>query len=86
MIYGNIYFRAWKSLEGASLLKLEYNCIQDLMYLCIHASIEKTHKNLKIILHVIHEQKKYKGIDEMLYRCYEPIIWRALKVANPIGN
>lgn len=25
-------------------------------------------------------------VDEMLLRLYEPIIWRSLKVANPMGR
>lgn len=29
-----------------------------------------------------HTKKKTKGVDEMLCRLYEPIIWRSLNVAN----
>ena len=30
----------------------------------------------------MHSQKKQRGVDEMLLRLYEPILWRSLKVAN----
>ena len=35
-----------------------------------------------------HSQKKERGVDDMLVRLYQPILWRAMKVANPIvrGN
>lgn len=32
---------------------------------------------------IFHGKKKYQKVDEMLFRIYEPILWRALKVANP---
>ncbi len=30
-----------------------------------------------------HANKKERGVDETLVRLYEPILWRALRVANP---
>eukprot|EP00960_Hanusia_phi_P052766 761649-Hanusia_phi.AAC.1 len=32
------------------------------------------------VLSVFHKNKKYKAVDEMLSRIYEPILWRSLKV------
>lgn len=34
------------------------------------------------VLHYFHSHKKQMGVDEMLLRLYEPILWRSLKVAN----
>ncbi len=34
------------------------------------------------MISVLHKNKKYKAVDEMLYRVYQPILWPALKVAN----
>jgi len=28
----------------------------------------------------MHKLKKYKAVDEMLTRVYEPVLWRSLKV------
>lgn len=39
---------------------------------------------LKRVVGVFHAQKAQPGVDEMLHRLYEPIIWRSLKVANPM--
>ena len=34
-------------------------------------------------LGVFNEQKRQRGVDAMLLRLWEPILWRALQVANP---
>lgn len=38
--------------------------------------------NLLRILSGLHQQKRVRGVDEMLHRLYEPILWRHLKAAN----
>ena len=38
---------------------------------------------LRQVLAYTHAQKRQRGVDSMLLRLYEPILWRALKVANP---
>ena len=38
------------------------------------------------ILQVIHSNRKFENVDSMLLRLYEPILFRCLKVANPIGE
>lgn len=35
---------------------------------------------LKQLLLYLHEQKRQRGVDAMLLRLWEPILWRALKV------
>ena len=35
------------------------------------------------MLDYTHQQKRQRGVDQMLLRLYEPILWRSLKVANP---
>ncbi|EDO49585.1 predicted protein [Nematostella vectensis] len=39
---------------------------------------------LLYVLGYFHMQKKQKGVDEALVRLYQPILWRAFKVANPL--
>jgi condensin-2 complex subunit G2 len=82
--YGEIYYKAWSKAEGQTLLKIEHDCIQDLMYHAIHARNDNLFGKLRIILNAFHAQKNQKGVDEMLLRLYEPILFRCLSVANSI--
>jgi condensin-2 complex subunit G2 len=50
----------------------------------IHVSDPAIAANLKKVLSVLHSKKKHKGVDAMLLRLYEPILWRSLNVANPL--
>jgi hypothetical protein len=81
--YGDVYFRAWRSAEGEFLTKIEEGCLQDLMQRAVHAATPQLFSAVKRILAVFHEAKRQRGVDEMLLRLYEPILWRSLKVANP---
>ena len=36
-VYGKVYLRAWRLSSGPYLDHIETHCIQDLMYLCVHA-------------------------------------------------
>lgn len=78
-LYGEVYFRAWHT--GALRPKLELFCIQDLMYHAVHAQPVLA-TALKKLLSYLHAQKKQRDVEDMLYRLYEPIIWRGLKAAN----
>ncbi|XP_064594781.1 condensin-2 complex subunit G2-like isoform X2 [Liolophura sinensis] len=83
--YGEVYFRAWRVASGQCLQKIEVSCIQDLMHHAVHAKRQSSRSMafvLRKVLGYIHKQKKQRGVDEMLLRLYEPILWRSLKVAN----
>ncbi|KAB7497693.1 Condensin-2 complex subunit G2 [Armadillidium nasatum] len=82
--YAQIYFRTWKSCQGETRAAIEQNCLQDLMYLAVHAdpSAKQLSPNLNAFLHTIHKQKKHLQTASMMYSLYEPFIWRSLKVAN----
>lgn len=100
--YGELYFKAWKAATGPYLVKIgkigqscncmtlsflsEHSCIQELMNYGIHLENSKITAAIRQILNAFHTQKKTKGVDEMLLRLYEPILWRSLKVANPTGT
>lgn len=81
-IIGEIYYKAWKGSSGQVLLKIEYNCIQDLMYHAIHCRDNALFQNIRKILNSFHTKKKVNGVDEMLLRLYEPILFRSLNAAN----
>jgi hypothetical protein len=39
--------------------------------------------NLRTVLNGFHAQKAHRGVDAMLLRLYEPVLFRALAAANP---
>ncbi|NXE05521.1 CNDG2 protein, partial [Lophotis ruficrista] len=79
-----IYFRAWKKVSGEFLEILEHNCIQDFMHHGIHLPRSSSvHSKVREMLSYFHKQSKVRqGVEEMLYRLYQPILWRALKARN----
>ncbi|XP_051466525.1 condensin-2 complex subunit G2 [Apus apus] len=79
-----VYFRAWKKVSGEFLEILEYNCIQDFMHHGIHLpKSSSVHSKVREMLSYFHKQSKVRqGVEEMLYRLYQPILWRALKARN----
>ena len=44
--------------------------------------VPSTTSSIRSILEYFHGQKRQPGVDEMLCRLYEPVIWRNLKSAN----
>uniref|UniRef100_A0A8D2P1C7 Non-SMC condensin II complex subunit G2 n=1 Tax=Zosterops lateralis melanops TaxID=1220523 RepID=A0A8D2P1C7_ZOSLA len=79
-----VYFRAWKKVSGEFIEVLEYNCIQDFMHHGIHLPRSScVHSKVREMLCYLHKQSKVRqGVEEMLYRLYQPILWRALKARN----
>ncbi|NXD19732.1 CNDG2 protein, partial [Spelaeornis formosus] len=79
-----IYFRAWKKVSGEFTEVLEGNCIQDFMHHGIHLPRSSpVHSKVRDMLSYFHKQSKVcQGVEEMLYRLYQPIIWRSLKARN----
>ncbi|CAI9598877.1 unnamed protein product [Staurois parvus] len=79
----DIYFRAWKKASGDLLTTIEHTCIQDFMHHGVHLPRKSpVHTKVREVLSYFHQQKLRQGVDEMLYRLYQPIIWRGLKVPN----
>ncbi|NXY46441.1 CNDG2 protein, partial [Ceuthmochares aereus] len=79
-----VYFRAWKKVSGEFLEILEHNCIQDFMHHGIHLPRSSpVYSKVREMLCYFHKQSKVRqGVEEMLYRLYQPILWRALKARN----
>ncbi|GAQ82457.1 hypothetical protein KFL_001120010 [Klebsormidium nitens] len=80
--YGDILFKAWKVASGPCLYELEYNCVQRLAEACLYASTPGLAANIRRVLGGFNSQKKQRGVDELLLRLYEPLLFRALQVAN----
>eukprot|EP00232_Nephroselmis_pyriformis_P015184 CAMPEP_0182884986 /NCGR_PEP_ID=MMETSP0034_2-20130328/19337_1 /TAXON_ID=156128 /ORGANISM="Nephroselmis pyriformis, Strain CCMP717" /LENGTH=877 /DNA_ID=CAMNT_0025018231 /DNA_START=21 /DNA_END=2651 /DNA_ORIENTATION=+ len=80
--YGDILYRAWRTASGPTVYELEYNGLQPLMEAALHASTPALAAALRRVLDGFHGQKRQRGVDEMLLRLYEPILFRALAAAN----
>ncbi|XP_020635366.3 condensin-2 complex subunit G2 isoform X1 [Pogona vitticeps] len=79
-----IYFRAWKKASGEILEMIEHSCIQDFMHHAIHLPRNSPlHPKVRELLSYFHKQNKCRqGVEEVLFRLYQPILWRALKATN----
>ncbi|XP_069504081.1 condensin-2 complex subunit G2 [Ambystoma mexicanum] len=78
-----IYFRAWKKASGTVLETIENNCIQDFMHHGVNLPRKSpVYPKVREILSYFHRQKLRQGVEEMLYRLYQPILWRGLKAPN----
>uniref|UniRef100_A0A8C5WZI8 Non-SMC condensin II complex subunit G2 n=1 Tax=Laticauda laticaudata TaxID=8630 RepID=A0A8C5WZI8_LATLA len=60
------------------------SCIQDFMHHAVHLPRKSPlHAKVREILSYFHKQNKCRqGVEEVLYRLYQPILWRALKARN----
>jgi len=65
-------------------IAIEENALQDLMYAVLHVASPHMARSLRILLEPIHSQKKTPQVDQLLYRMYGPILWRALSATNPL--
>ncbi|XP_038611676.1 condensin-2 complex subunit G2 [Tachyglossus aculeatus] len=79
-----IYFRAWKKASGKTLEVIENGCIQDFMHHGVHLPRSSpVHSKVREVLSYFHHQQKCRqGVEEMLCRLYQPILWRGLKARN----
>ncbi|XP_051872302.1 condensin-2 complex subunit G2 isoform X2 [Pristis pectinata] len=78
-----VYFRAWKKASGLFLETIENYCIQDFMHHGVHLPRNSpVHSKVRELLSYFHQQKLRQGVDEMLHRLYQPILWRGLKARN----
>lgn len=81
--YADIYFQAWKKATGPYLKMMEEHCIQNLMEHGVYLPYSSPlNSKVRQMLSYFHAQKVRQGVDEMLHRLYEPILWRALKASN----
>ena len=86
-LYGEVYFHAWKLSSGVCREKLEYACIQDLLYKGVLA--RRTGHNaifnaVFLLVSTFFSNKQLTGVDEMLYRLFKPFLWRFLSSSNPL--
>ncbi|CAI5965206.1 unnamed protein product [Closterium sp. NIES-64] len=82
--YGEVFFRTWRSAEpGPSLLEIEYGFLQGLIEAAVFARTPELGAAVRRVVGGFSNQMLQRGVDELLLRVSEPIIFRSLQAANP---
>ena len=88
--YGEVYFRAWRVARAAaeaataddtlaaSPALLEEQLLRDLVHKAIFTARPSLATRCRQLLSVFHAQKRVTGVDDMLARLYEPVLFRAM--------
>ena len=62
----------------------EERCVQDCMSRCVRTASASLHAVVRSLLaSAFHARKKDAGVDALLCRLWEPIVWRSLRAAHP---
>ncbi|KAK9164333.1 hypothetical protein Syun_005235 [Stephania yunnanensis] len=80
--YADIVFRGWKVVEGSSKNELENVFLQNLVEGAIHASSPSLAASIRRIIGGFVNQRTTDGVEKLLFRLSEPVIFRSLQVAN----
>lgn len=80
--YGEILYKAWRFAKGSSLEEIENNCMQGLVEGAIYASSKTLASSIRKVLGGFISQRTQDGVEAFLYRLQEPVLFRALQVAN----
>ncbi|KAJ1381787.1 Condensin-2 complex subunit G2 [Sesbania bispinosa] len=80
--FGDILFRAWKAAQVDSRGEIENGFLQDLIDAAIHASSGAFASYIRRVLGAFINQRTIDGVEKLLYRLAEPVIFRSLQVAN----
>ncbi|XP_022963354.1 uncharacterized protein LOC111463584 [Cucurbita moschata] len=80
--YGDIVFRAWRNSEGDIRDEMENGFLQGLVEVAIHASTSAFSASIRRVLGAFVDQRTVDGVEKLLFRLTEPVIFRSLQVAN----
>lgn len=80
--YGDILFRAWKAAPEDSRSGIEDGFLQDMIEASIHASLGAFALYIRRLLGGFINQRTVDGVEKLLYRLAEPVIFRSLQAAN----
>lgn len=79
--YGDILFRAWKQLERNLKLEVEDGFLQSMVDGAIHASSRSFAASIRRVLGGFTNQRTTEGVEKLLFRLAEPVIFRSLQVS-----
>ncbi|GMH14840.1 hypothetical protein Nepgr_016681 [Nepenthes gracilis] len=80
--YGDIVFRGWKSVEGDLKREIEDGFLQGLIEGAILANSPSFAASIRRVLGGFINQRTSDGVEKLLFRMAEPVIFRSLQVAN----
>ncbi|KAJ7952761.1 putative Condensin-2 complex subunit G2 [Quillaja saponaria] len=80
--YGDVLFRAWKAAEEDWKCEIENGFLQDLIEGAIHASSPAFAASIRKVLGAFINQRTTTGVEKLLFRLAEPVMFRSLQVAN----
>lgn len=78
--YGDVLFRAWKGVEEGFQVEIEEGFLQVLVEGAIHASSRGFAASIRRVLGGFINQRTVNGVEKMLFRLAEPVIFRSLQV------
>ncbi|KAH7566693.1 hypothetical protein JRO89_XS08G0217300 [Xanthoceras sorbifolium] len=80
--YGEVLFRAWKVVEEGFRKEIEDGFLQGLVEGAIHASSKGLAASIRRVLGGFMNQRTFDGVEKLLFKLAEPVIFRSLQVAN----
>ncbi|KAK2657623.1 hypothetical protein Ddye_010675 [Dipteronia dyeriana] len=81
--YGEVLFRAWKGVVEEGFRKeIEDRFLQGLVEGAIHASSKGLAASVRRVLGAFINQRTIDGVEKLLFKLSEPVIFRSLQVAN----
>ncbi|KAE8706340.1 ARM repeat superfamily protein, putative isoform 2 [Hibiscus syriacus] len=80
--YGEIVFKGWKGVEGELKREIEDGFLMGLVEGAIHASSKGLGSSIRRVLGGFINQRTVDGVEKLLFRLAEPLIFRSLQVAN----
>ncbi|KAK3224545.1 hypothetical protein Dsin_011570 [Dipteronia sinensis] len=81
--YGEVLFRAWKGVVEEGFRKeIEDGFLQGLVEGAIHASSKGLAASIRRVLGGFINQRTIDGVEKLLFKLAEPVIFRSLQVAN----
>ncbi|KAG4987735.1 hypothetical protein JHK84_030319 [Glycine max] len=80
--YGDILFRVWRATQVDSRTGIENGFLQELIEAAIHAGSGVFAWYIRRVFGTFINQRTTDGVEKMLYRLAEPVIFSSLQVAN----
>ncbi|KAE8796203.1 Condensin-2 complex subunit G2 [Hordeum vulgare] len=79
--YGEVVFRAWKD-GGWVRGEIGEGFLQGMVEAAVHAAVKEVARAARRILWAFVEQKAVAGVEKLVFRLSEPVLFRSLQVAN----
>ncbi|KAJ1294531.1 hypothetical protein BS78_01G152700 [Paspalum vaginatum] len=79
--YGEVVFRAWKD-RGWVRAEVGEAFLQEMVESAVHAGSKDAAKAARKILSTFVEQRAVAGVEKLVFRLAEPVLFRSLQVAN----